>query len=128
MYILNLSKSRHLYSHIKLGTPFAVQNSAGDYIPKENNEIFYSDTKLVCLTDSNTAVSWFSQDFSNSPIIVVSSGSITNMISEGISILTTTSSSQKFYNCNITNNGNSETYVAGLFNPAKTISEFVYAD
>ena len=124
MYILNLGKSRHLYPHFKLGTPFAVQNSTGAYILKENNEIFYYDTKLVCLTDSNTAVSWYFQESTlESATFIPPNINITNMISEGISILTTTVSSQGFYSCNIVYGGVSETYTAGVFNSDTTTSK-----
>ena len=98
-------------------------NSTEDYIQIENNAIFYSDTKLVCLTDSNTAVSWYFQNSSFSMRAAVSSNSITNISSEGISILSTNISSQGFYSCDISNNGVSETYIAGVVDPVKTISE-----
>ena len=108
------------------GTPFAIENSAGEYDVIANNEIFYSDTKLVCLTDSNTAVSWFYQASTlPSTRTAVSSNNITDISSEGISILPTSISSQGFYSCDISNNGVSETYIAGVVDPVKTISEYI---
>ena len=81
--------------------------------------------KLVCLTDSNTAVSWYFQASSFSTRTAVSSNSITDISSEGISILPTSISSQGFYSCNISNNGVSEIYIAGIIDSTKTISKFI---
>ena len=102
-----------------------MQNSTEDYVQIENNAILYSDTKLVCLTDPNTAVSWYFQANSFSTRTAVSSNSITNISSEGISILSTSISSQGFYSCEINNNGTNETYIAGVVNPVKTTSECI---
>ena len=119
-YIVNIAVNISYELH--LGTPFAIQTTDGHYIPQSNNSYFYTDTTLVCVTDYETEVYWFYQR----GFYDVKKSLISNTADGGISTYGADIINPGFYTCEVSYEGSTEAYIAGIFSNMNNSGKFSY--
>ena len=110
-----------MYSHniiySLLGSNFAELTSSNEYTLLSGNNIFYTDTTLVCVTsDTSVEPVWTYRETQQG-----SDSTPTNVIwdtSTGISRLDIVTTQQGYYTCTI---AGGDSYNVGIFNPDKTL-------
>ena len=102
-----------------IGSRFAEVTSPGVYNILSGNEVFYTDTTLVCATSGASEPSWEYKEVQTDTYMNQQPTSWDPTI--GISTLTITTTQQGYYTC--TPIAGETTYTVAIFNPDVTVGE-----
>ena len=112
-----------MYSHdimySLLGSNFAELTSSNEYTLLSGNNIFYTDSTLVCVTSDTSVVPVWSYRETQQARLMRPTGIIWDTTT-GISTLDIVTTQQGYYTCTTSV---SDSYNAALFNPDITTSE-----
>ena len=108
--------------YLLLGSNFAELTSSNEYTLLSGNNIFYTDTTLVCVTsDTSREPTWSYRE--TQQIDSTSTIGILWDSSTGISRLNIVTTQQGYYTCTVTGES---IYTVAIFNPDITTSELTH--
>ena len=107
--------------YLLLGSNFAELNSSNEYTLLSGNDIFYTDTTLVCVTNDTSVVLTWSYIETQQGRLRRPPGVVWDP-STGVSKLDIVTTQPGYYTCTITGGFS---YTVAIFNSDKTISELI---
>ena len=107
--------------YLLLGSNFAELTSSNEYTLLSGNNIFYTDTTLVCATNDTSNEPVWSYNETQQGTDSTPPGVIWDP-STGISKLDIITTQQGYYTCAVTG----ESYTVAIFNPGITTSELIH--
>ena len=107
--------------YLLLGSNFAELTSSNEYTLLSGNNIFYTNTSLVCITNDTSVEPTWSYRETQQGILSRPSGVIWDL-STGISKLDLVTTKQGYYTCTTTGG---YIYTVVIFNPDTTTSELI---